>query len=88
MIVRKHENQGVRTHPPAGQIPHVLLRPHESCFKPASHQRLGERRGVIARQADVDAAKFVAQDAPHLGQQTDFAPRQKAEGERRLRQVS
>ena len=88
MVARKYKNQRVGTHAPAGQISHVLFRPHESRIKPAPHQGLGEHRGVIARQADFDAGKLVAKDAVHLGQQTDFRPRHKAKGKCRFRRLS
>jgi hypothetical protein len=38
--------------------------------------------------ADFDARKLVAKDAVHLGQRTDFNPRQKAKGECRSRRLS
>src|SRR5258708_39669656 len=77
----------VRTHALAGQV-HMLLRPYESRIELASHQGLGQRWGVITRQADFDARKLVSKDAVHLRQQTDFRPRQKAKGERRSRRLS
>src|SRR3984893_13180535 len=67
MVARKHEKQRVRGYAPAGQLSHVLFRSYESRIKSAPHQRLGERRGVIARQADFDARKLVSKDAVHLG---------------------
>src|SRR6266568_4428812 len=65
-----------------------LLRPYESRIELAPHQGLGQRWGVITRQADFDARKLVSKDAVHLRQQTDFRPRQKAKGERRSRRLS
>jgi hypothetical protein len=38
--------------------------------------------------ADFDARKLVSKDAVHLGQRTDFNPRQKAKGECRSRRLS
>jgi hypothetical protein len=65
-----------------------VFRSYESSIKSAPHQGFGERRGVITRQADFDARKLVSKDAVHLGQQTDFNPRQKAKGECRSRRLS
>ena len=87
VVARKHKDQRVRAHAPVDQILHVLFRPDESGIELAPHQGFGEHRGVIARQADFDAGKFVAKDALHLGQQTDFGPRHEAKGKCRPRRL-
>ena len=40
----------------------MLFRSHESRIKLAPHQGFCEDRGVVARQADVDAGKLVTKD--------------------------
>jgi hypothetical protein len=87
VVAWKGKNQRVRTHAPVDQILHVLFRPDEGGIELASHQGLGEHRGVIARQADFDARKLVAKDALHFGQQANFGPRHEAQGKCRPRRL-
>jgi hypothetical protein len=74
MVARKHKNERVRPHARAGQVLHVLFPPYERRIKLASYQGFGEHKGVVTRQTEVDARKFFAKNAIHLGQQADFDP--------------
>ena len=66
MVAWKNKDQRIGAHAPVAQIFHILFRPDEGRIELAPNQGLGEHGRVIARQADVDAGKFLAQHALHL----------------------